>query len=48
MKASRDKKVQVLKETVNRNKLKDNGENIDKMVSVLKSEGIEARYCPKA
>ena len=44
---NKKEKVEVLKEVVNRNKLLNNGTSIDKMVSFLKAEGIEARYCPQ-
>lgn len=47
MEANRKEKIEVLKEVVNRNKLRNSGTSIDKMVAFLRAEGIEARYCPK-
>lgn len=46
MEKSKKDKVEVLKEVVNRNKIRNNGTSIDKMVSFLRVEGIEAKYCP--
>ena len=40
-----ENKVKVLQEVVERNKLKDSGNNIDEMVQFLRDNGIAARYC---
>lgn len=40
-------KVDILKEVVQRNKLRNKGESIDTMVAFLQAKGIEARYCPQ-
>lgn len=40
----RNEKTKILKEIVCRNKLKNSGTNIDKMVEFLIQQGIEARY----
>ena len=39
-------KIQVLQEVVERNKLRDNGSDINTMVLFLKDNGIDTRYCP--
>lgn len=39
-------KINILKEVVQRNKLRDNGESIDIMTAFLSAEGIETVYCP--
>ena len=40
-------KIDILEETVRRNKLRDKGENIDILISFLSTKGIEAVYCPR-
>lgn len=45
MKNNKKEKVAVLKRAVDRNKLKDKGNNFDKAIQFLEKNGIEAKSC---